>query len=464
MEGVDVAPARVPLGARLILWAALGTWLAVRLPSLEQSMLRLTDAPASLAASDLPVYLAMGDALLRSGRLGQYDPARVVPVGALANPGLDIRSLPVADPPDWKTMDYNDWGFEGVVALAWLLPAPHGALSILVLQHAVDLSCLLLVAWIGWRLVSPWAGACAALTYAVHPSVTNLAGNPYYYYWNHVVCLTALAVWVAWLRDPGKDRRGRSLLFTVAVGAVLGAGILLRATNQVLLPLFWLFLFLSQGLRRWTLLLAVCMTAAALLILTPVVLTKYHEHGRVQLAGKEVFWHTILCGVGLHDNPWGLQWDDALIMARIRDRHGVAYDPQNMRPYDQACKREVLALWRENPGIFLRNVRRNLIIGLKDPTALHPEASVPSVRTTLGAIRWLAMLGFVVLACRAVRLEQPLRYWLVVLAGMFLLPIATIAPIAVPNLAYSSGLFAPEVLLAGIALGEGLSLRSRKVA
>lgn len=437
---------KVPLGARVLLWLSLLTWLVVRVPLMEGFSARLASDPPHAVAADLPHYMALADALLRHHVVGYYDVHRLVPLQALADGAFDMRARPDDRPPAWKLFDYNDWGFGLVVAVAWLLPlGKAGVWAIILLQYVADALCLLAACFIATRLLSPWAGGAAALVYAAHPALASVVNMPFYYFWNVAVAMGALTLWV-WLYT---SETRRPWAWALAVGLLIGVSTLIRSTNELLLAAFLLFLLVRERLTRRAALLAACMVSGFVLPLLPVAAIKFHEHGRVQLAGKEIFWHTVLCGIGCHPNPWGLEWDDSVAFARIKRKYGIVYDTDNARPYDQACKQEVLALWHENPWIFGRNFAWNVAIGLKPRGGVPPDQDIPSVHRTLNVLRTLNWLGvFALLA-----MGRRMAYWSMVLLALFLYPIVSIAPLTSPNFAYSSGIFGLEAVIAGIGIG-----------
>jgi len=364
-----------PVGARLLLLVALVSWLFMRLPLFEQFAAQVHTDPSSVMASDLPIYLAVGEALLRHGRLGHYDENRVLPLGKLGDADFDMRTLAETAPPRWRLFDYNDWGYGVAVAAAWLVPFQKWSVySVLVFQYLVDVLCLMLLCWIGARLVSPWAGACAALVYALHPALASVVNMPFYYFWSVAMTVFALALWVklygcgeaaaavtatttataaAASTDVASSPAGPAglpplrwptLLAVAASGLVLGLGTLVRATNAVLLPVFVALLFVRERISQRSVLLAGVLVLAGLLPLLPVMAIKYSYHGRIQVTGRDVFWHSVLCGLGLHSNPWGLQWKDEVVFERIRQKYGVTYRIETAREYDQACRKYMRSL------------------------------------------------------------------------------------------------------------------------
>jgi len=447
-------------GPRALFWLAIVTWIWVRLPVLEQFTYTLAHQPTQAVANDLPIFLSLGEALAQRGWLGWYDQGRTVPVPALGDLNFDQGRV-VGGAADWRMLDYNDWGFETIVLFSRWLPGADGVLAIVALQYFVDAICLALVCWIGTRLVSPWAGAAAAMVYALHPTLASLVNQPYYYYWNMVASVAALACWVA-LYD-GPQRTLRSACFYAGLsGAVIGFSSLVRTTNEALLPLFVLLLLVRERISWRFVAMSICLVAAAVVVLTPLVLFKYRAHGRIQFRGKEVFWHTVLTGLGTHDNPWGLEWKDEVAFERIQRKYGVSYDTSNLRPYEEAARQEVMALYRERPDIFTRNFQRNILWGLKFRSAIPADQDIASVHRTLNNVRLLAWVGLAWLLWRGP------RYYALVLLLLLVYPVLIIAPFTAPNFAYSSAMFGPEAILAGLGMygiaREVLALAARRPA
>ncbi len=438
----------VPLGARLLLIVAMLMWACMRWPLLADFCITVRDQPARVVANDLPLYLAVADAFIHHGRLGQYDVHRVVPLQGIGDPALDYRRWPETQPPEWRFFDYNDWGYALTIAAGWTLffPLRANLYSGLAFQYLVDLLCLLGVCWMATRLVSPWAGALAALLYALHPSLISVAHMPYYYFWSVPAVCGALVCWTTAFQYH------RPVAGVPGAGLCLGLGTLIRTTNAALVILFgaWLLLRRDKPAPWWR--LEALLALGFVLPLLPVVATKFHTHGRLQMTGREVFYHSVLCGLGLHDNPWGLRYDDNAMFERIRAKYGVRFDMEHPQAYEAACKLEVQSMWRERPDVFVRNFFLNVMTGLGWHTAIPPDQDLPKVHRLLANMQFLLWLGCLLLLL----MRKDLHWWLGGLLAALLYPIVVIAPIIAPNYAYVCSLYAVEVLLAGMGVGLGL--------
>lgn len=463
---IDPNPGRaIHWGARLLLLLAIVTWLILRYPLVSFFALRAHNDATKVLPSDLPFYYAMADTVLRHGRVAAYDPKEVLPLQALVTNTTDFRHLPQEANPTYKIFDYNDWGYSLVVAGSWLVPgAPHNLWIVLGVQLLVDALCLMLVCVIGLRMFSPYAGSAAALFYAVHPTLGSLAAFPYYYYWPVPAVIVALAIWTWVQRDSDQVPAWRAMAKVAALGLAIGAFTLVRSTTGTLAVAFGLALLLAMRIRLRTLLLLGCLAIACLLPLVPTAVVKYRLHGVIQFRAKEIFWHTILCGLGNHDNPWGLEWQDEVAFKRIRDKYGVAFTIDNSREYEAACHQEVRALWQENPSIFVRNFWRNLWWGLRFRSAIPADQDVPAVHKSLNQLRLLAALGWLVLLVAAWR-RPDWRCNVLLLSMLVLMPVLQIAPICRPVYSYISSMFPVEALIGGCGLavlGESLVARFGK--
>ena len=439
-------------GARLLLLLAVITWFSLRIPLVNQFALRAHNDATRVLASDLPLYYAMADAVIRHGRVAAYDPRAVLSLQALVTSTTDYRYLREPADAPLRVFDYNDWGYSLVVAGSWMVPvAPRNLWVVLGVQLLVDALCLTLICVIGLRMFSPWAGSGAALFYAAHPTLGSLSTFPYYYYWPIPAVIVSLVIWTFLYRERSEAPAWRSVALVILLGLVIGAGALVRGTTGTLVLGFGVALLVWGRFRPRTLLLLGCLGVATLLPLVPTAVVKYRLHGEVQFRAKEIFWHTILCGVGNWDNPWGLQWQDEVAFNRIRDKYGVVYSLDNARAYDAACHEEVRALWRENPSLFVRNFWRNLAWGMKFRSAIPADQDVPAVHRSLNQLRLLAALGWLVLMVAAWR-RRELRSHVILLSILVLLPVLQIAPICRPVYAYISAMFPVEALIGGAGL------------
>lgn len=439
-------------GARALLFLAVLTWFVLRVPLAGQFAQQAHNDARRVLASDLPLYYAMADATLRHGTLASYTPAAVAPLQALVNERTDYRHfVEPADAP-LRLFDYNDWGYSLVVAGSWLVPgAPRNLWVVLGVQLLVDAVCLVLLCFVGARLFSAWAGAGAALFYALHPTLGSLSTTPYYYYWAVPPVIVVLLVWSFFAREKADGPAWRWAALVVLMGLVVGVGALVRGTTGTLAAALLVAIVLWSGLRWRTLVLVGCLGVATLLPLVPNAVVKYRLHGQVQFRAKEIFWHTILCGVGNWDNPWGLEWQDEVAFERIRAKYGVAYSLDNARAYDAACHEEVRGLMAENPGIFVRNFWRNFAFGMKFRSAIPADQDVPAIHRALNQLRLLAALGWLGLLWAAWR-RRELRVHVLLVSMLVLLPVLQIAPICRPVHAYIAGMFPVEALIGGAGL------------
>lgn len=442
----------------LLLVVAVALWAGTRAHFYERFLDGLHSRPTSGLQTVLPVYLGLGRAVHNGHPLGQYDANLVPTLEALGSLDFDYRRL-AASQPDWKTMSSNDLGFGLVVAAAWMMPfCKQDVPTVVLFAGLVDLVCLLLIFWIACRLFSATAGSAAALIYGVHPGLALAVTTPFYYYWSVPVVVVSLALLVYCMApkpggagsDPpgrcGQQNPHRAAASIGLLGLVLAFGALTRSTNALLAVPFAVFFLCAVRPRRHAAAWCAGLCIAVLLPLAIMFSLSAVGSGK-SVIPHHVFWHQMLCGLGNYDNPWGLRWRDEVVFERIEQKYGVRYDPERPGPYEEACKQEVLACWREHPRIPVRNFFYNLFEGFS--VSGHSDRwSIWIMKTVLRALTWL---GFALTLRRSLSNRQRFA-WFCLLTGLLLYPVLAVAPICQPTCAYVCGVFPLQALLAGVGL------------
>lgn len=200
---------------------------------------------------------------------------------------------------------------------------------------------------LGWALAGPWAGACAAALYALHPGLIQASGaasvEPLFGF-----CVAAAALALAsWAREP-RDARRAALL-----GLSLGASLFCRSTLFLVPPLCAAWALRARGRRA-----ALVLLAAAYLPLLPWAARNAALLGRFipfeNGPGAGTFWQATL-GV---DAPIqeldvsALSNDDRRVMASAH----AADETERGRRLWRAARENL----RARPGVYLRGLPRRL--------------------------------------------------------------------------------------------------------
>lgn len=86
--------------------------------------------------------------------------------------------------------------------------------------------------------------------------------------------------------------------------------------------------------------------------------------GQGKLNNEGFVWHSILCGWGVFDNPYGLAWDDSVIYEIIHQKYG--YSEIYSDKYINDCKQYVLDILIHNPTFALKTWLRKFVICVQD--------------------------------------------------------------------------------------------------
>jgi hypothetical protein len=232
-----------------------------------------------------------------------------------------------------------------------LLASPVSPTSLAAIQFGVDLLVLLGVFWLGSRVAgSAFGGWVAAFLYAVSASAAEAAAFPFYYYW---MIPAGTAVAVCALRAFESAPR-IVWPWVILTGVVAGLSVLFRVALLVLPIALVPALILGFGWKKGLVTLAIIIGTAQL-VLVPNTLRLFLATGRVQVFQRSLFWHNMYIGLGSRPNPYGIQFRDADGFAVAQQKYGVAYDEDNVGPYEKALRAEYLRIAAENPGLIVRN-------------------------------------------------------------------------------------------------------------
>lgn len=315
-----------------------------------------------LRASDLGHFVSMAENLPRG--LGYMDPQRVAAFNA--NPS----AYRAGGPSPRSRLVWYSFNDPGLSFFLWIAVHVFGntatpPLLLLWLQIAAEGLNVLLVFFVGRRLLGvPFGLACALLYTGYQPVAELAATHPYYFFWTEAMALWNLAFLQVWLgADVPRWTLRRRLAAAAGYGAFLGFASLVRPT---FLPLSGLAVVLMvmrwrRDLRSVAPVVAMLLLAQ-MLVLSPISWRSYRQFG--QLRPPRPMWHMMYIGMGAHPNPYGIHWDDQAGFDFARAR-GLRQDAKNWTAqYEAIIRDEVLRIRRESPWLWPRNTGVNLYNGL----------------------------------------------------------------------------------------------------
>lgn len=314
--------------------------------------------------TDTPAYVSM--AVNLSHGIGMHDPQ--AGVAFEKDPStFHVERAPSAD--GLVPYTINDVGLSLVYRMALTLfpGAPNPQTALAWLQVLADTCNIVLAFWLGWRILDETMGLLTALVYAgLVPLVGMAATFPYYYYWALCFSLWNLCLVLAITR-PGFAPASRAVGWRIAWGVPYGllAGVEMM-TRSALMPIVALGLVAMAVYwrREWKGMVPLLVAAVATmtLVMAPVALRSYRQFG--QFHPPRLFWHTVYVGLGAHENPYGIQWDDGCGYRFAASKGLKADDPDWAAGYERILHEEIQRIAAENRGIFFRNAAINFYQGL----------------------------------------------------------------------------------------------------
>jgi len=260
----------------------------------------------------------------------------------------------------------NDVGTALLYAVSALLfgNGPYPPNNLLFLQLIVDTLNVLLIFYLGKRILNDALGLAAALVYATITPQLTMASFVYYYYWQGAFALWNL-VFLDRLLDEGLPELPwrRRLLLGGAWGLFIGVTVLIRSLCLGLFLAAIPFIVLRWR-RNWRLagtLIGLGVAGIALMNMMVLVPRMFH-YG--EISNPRVFWHSIYTGLGAHPNPWGITFDDGVGFKAAEKAGITSADPKFMIHYEDFIKREVFRYYGERPEIFVRNFLTNVVDGM----------------------------------------------------------------------------------------------------
>jgi hypothetical protein len=276
----------------------------------------------------------------------------------------------------------------GYPAFLALLAAPANPdvapTRVKVAQSFLGALAVWMIGVIAMRAAGVRAGEIAAWIAACYPA---LVWTPSYVFSESLFMPLALATVMVLhagrvRADEERTPRGGSAL-TVAAGLLAGAGILVRPAMLLFLPLVAIW-FVRR--KRWTLALAFCVSAAA--VVTPWTLRNAKEYGRFVLVASEggvTFWtgnHPLAIGEGdLAANP-------ALKQAEVTFRQ--AHPGLTAEELEPLYYQDALTNIRSNFGWWLRLLGRKTFYTF---VPIGPSYALHSTRYRAGSVLPYALLA-----------------------------------------------------------------------
>jgi 4-amino-4-deoxy-L-arabinose transferase-like glycosyltransferase len=244
---------------------------------------------------------------------------------------------------------YNDeGGYAMLLAGTWKLFGSQRWAYVRVLQLLLDVVMCWLVFLIGVRVFNERTGLGAAALYAVFIPGIEMAVRPHRDIWVSFLFISSVYLLVrnGWSRPMLRD------LFLIGVTA--GAVAWMRSTAVLFVFAVAAALLLVHGrnepMRRIAVLLA-----GFLLLLVPLLVRNYLVFDKF-MATRGAFWHSFWAGVGQTPNPYGLQDDDATIIAFAARSDSTAKIGGDK--YEQVLKRKAQDVWRDHPGWYALSVAK----------------------------------------------------------------------------------------------------------
>jgi hypothetical protein len=258
------------------------------------------------------------------------------------------------------------WAF----ILAFLIPEGTKGINniaklVALYQIFFDLCVLVLLFFAGRSLAGPWCGAFTAFLYALFLPAIYFSTWVVYYYWAiPFSCLSAFFWSVLYLPERRKWSFASKAWLFVSYGFLVGFASFLRLSFVPLTLVMSPLIYLKERNIKVSLLLLFFMLLGQGVALAPQMAITYKWYGVFKLSNRGV-WHTIISGLGLYPNPFGIK--DSADLTAVRwaiDNGGPDLNKDGMEAYDAFMKAKALEFLKLRPDIYLRNFVSNLKRGL----------------------------------------------------------------------------------------------------
>ena len=256
-----------------------------------------------------------------------------------------------------------------------------GSLTALgVAQSLMGAALCLLVAGLAWHWFGRQAGILGGLLQAVNGPViligTSILAE------GLLLFLLILALWCFELGTPTGARM-------MAAGALIGLAGLVRPTALVVLPLVATLAFLRGSSRRQGWKAAGTVTAAALLMVLPVVAASWRRTGSLFLiqgnGGLSFYLGNSPSGRGVASGRLGGSWD---AVAGEAVRHGLTRPGDQDRYYMAKALKEI----RASPGAYARLLGKKVLLTFQDEEVRDSHSYYFFV-DQIPILRWLPGFG-----------------------------------------------------------------------
>jgi len=171
--------------------------------------------------------------------------------------------------------------------------------------------------------------------------------------------------------------KSKRILVFMLYGAFVGFFSIVRITTKFIIPFmalpYLIFTDKKTFYPKIAAILAGVMIQVA--VLMPLVMYNKKEFGIYTTTSPRYMWSQIMIGIGFHDNPYGLYFDDYKVLEVAERKCGIEMDKRSIndktlnvtveqiKEFEECSKKEIFYIMENTPFLMLKNAVKNLYHG-----------------------------------------------------------------------------------------------------